>query len=377
MSLCAGDATVEMLKVNCLFLLLLLTSSCQSLAEEDTLQIGVIQSLTGIAAEDGKTVVQALELAARKINSKHPNKIKLLVEDDQTDPKKTVSAYHRLRSQNVDAIIGATWDFTTNTLLPLVGRDKIVLFNTSTLPESLNLAQASGYAFINSISTYDEALPFKRFLTLNRVKSLVIVYANNSWGEVQQEIYEKIASDLSLAIVEKIASVEFDENEWRELLPRLKTKAPQLILLLLNKNDLEIFLKRLKEIGFNPGIFASKNAYDAVQSTKAINLYEGICFTYPFEQLKAQPKFIRDYTESFNEPPRIYADNTYDALSILDSAYRLSLEKRISLKKALMHIEYSGLVGSYQYSSKASFSVGRSSLVCITNGKVDVRARQL
>ena len=58
-------------------------------------KIGVIQSLTGFAAEDGKTVVQSLQLAAEDINARGSYHVQLLVEDDGTQTKNTVSAFEK------------------------------------------------------------------------------------------------------------------------------------------------------------------------------------------------------------------------------------------------------------------------------------------
>lgn len=80
----------------------------------ESLKVGVAQSLTGIAYEDGTTVVRALRLAASDLQ-KTGTSVELLIEDDATSPKKTVAAYQRLKAEGVGVIFGATWDFTTIT----------------------------------------------------------------------------------------------------------------------------------------------------------------------------------------------------------------------------------------------------------------------
>ena len=100
-------------------ILLLLSCSCAYAESAAKLKIGVIQSLTGMAAEDGKTVVQALELAAADIKQQTGTEVELVVEDDQTVSKNSVSAFQKLSAAVPDAIIAATWDFTTNPLLPM------------------------------------------------------------------------------------------------------------------------------------------------------------------------------------------------------------------------------------------------------------------
>lgn len=130
---------------------------------EKVVRIGVIQSLTGIAAVDGKTILNSLELAKEEINRSAGWKVKLLVEDDKTIPKSTVSAYKKLKAQGIRAIIGPTWDFTSNSILALAAKDGIVIFPTCAPLESIHLEQAKGYGFINYASNSEEVKPFAVF----------------------------------------------------------------------------------------------------------------------------------------------------------------------------------------------------------------------
>jgi len=336
---------------------------------QETLQVGVIQSLTGIAAEDGKGVVRALKLAAENINAKGTQKIELLIEDDGSQPKNAVTAMERLRARGVTAIIGATWDFTTNAIVPTAARRKLVVFNTSTLMESLSLSQSDGYGFINSMTTAEEAAAFATFLNGRNLKEMVIVFANNSWGETQLKVYKELAGKAGVQVVDEMRSSSYDANEWSTFITRIKQSHADLVLLLLNRNDLEVFLRRAKEVGLNSALFASKNLQDALNSTSSKALYEGVCFTYPMEQLASETEFRAHYKRAYGEDPRIYADNSYDALFIVAKAAALAKKEGISLKDALHDVHHDGLVGHYSFSDERSFTTGRSSLVCVQGGE--------
>lgn len=340
---------------------------------EPSLRVGVIYSGTGIAAEDGKTVIQALRLARRDLEQRNGNlKVEFLLEDDQTSQRNAVTAFRKLKARNVDVIFGATWDFTTNTIIPLAGKEKVVLFNTSSLPESLNLSGGLGFAFANGISVVEEARPFERFISEHKPETFAVIYANNAWGETQKREYERIASRYSLKKVLSEPSVGYEENEWRGLLPRLKSANADLILMLLNKNDLTKLLRRMREQRVSGRLFASKNAFDALQDLTDRTLFENLCFTYPLERLQRNADFERRYFGEFGESPRIYADNTYDALFLVASAASTAREKGIPLSAALRTSSYKGLVGSYAFRESNSFSQGSSSLVCVREGALTV-----
>lgn len=340
-------------------------------SETSPLKVGVIQSLTGIAAEDGKTVMQALELAKEDLLKKGIA-VDLAVEDDETNPQKTVAAFKKLSLEHPDVIFGSTWDFTTNTLMPLATEQKVVVFNSAALLESVNLDKSDGYGFVNSISVAAEAEPFRRYLEKQKPKSLFIVYANNSWGETQRNAYAAIAERAKVNIVESFKPTSFDDNEWRQIMPRVKAKNPDLVLLLVNRSDISVFLRRAAELKISSGFFTSKNMFDAFQMDNKNRLYEGVCFTYPLEQVQSEHEFSERYWHKFGSQPRSYADSTYDALFILSAAKTIALQKKIEFKDALKQVKYEGLLGSYSYNPESTFSLGNSSLVCVRDMKFTI-----
>lgn len=76
------------------------------------------------------------------------------------------------------------------------------------------------------------------------------------------------------------------------------------------------------------------------------------------------------FKEKFGEDARSYADNSYDALFIIDKAIEIGRAQNILLKDALRLVKHDGLVGKYEFSEENSFTLGNSSLVCIRDGEV-------
>lgn len=235
------------------------------------------------------------------------------------------------------------------------------------------MEEANGYAFTNAISTFDEARPFSSFIQQSHAQTVIIIYANNSWGDTQRKIYGEMAAKQGVKIVQELPSVSFDQNEWRTFIPSIRRSNPDLLLLLLNKNDLELFLKRASEVQLHTALFASKNAYDAFRSSGQKELYEDLCFTYPYERLLSQEDFAKKYQKKFGEAPRIYADNTYDALFLLSQAYALKISSHHSFRDALMQTKYLGLVGHYEFSPLRSFQLGTSSLLCVEDHQLKLK----
>ena len=115
-----------------LLLTLLVLSACTT--TQDTTKIGAVLSLSGPAAAFGQTTANALELAAEEINANggiNGKHIELIIEDDATDGKKSAAAFTKLVTvDNVDAVIGGTFDFNYNAIAPLAEQYETVLITT-------------------------------------------------------------------------------------------------------------------------------------------------------------------------------------------------------------------------------------------------------
>jgi branched-chain amino acid transport system substrate-binding protein len=359
------------------FLFLGTVSVSNAVADEASqvpaVRIGVIQSLSGIAAQYGENNVRALEIARDKINSKGAVRVSLQIEDDRTDSKAAVSAFQKLASEHVDAIIGATWDFTTNPLLPLAARHKTTLFTVSALRESLSLEQANGYAFCAGYLTGSEVKPFEVYLRARPVKKLALLYANNPWGEAQRAAYSAVARANGAEIVYEAHPAGYDSNEWSAVIPRIGGSGAELLLTLVNLTDIETILRRVREQKLPLQVFTSVNGYDAVRLAREKSIFANICFPYPLAQLQATTELSDEFRARYKDSPRIYADSAYDALFLLTQAIMQSRAAGTSLPEELRATRWSGIAGTYTYSEKGSFAIAQTSLVCIKDGEARVQ----
>ena len=83
------------------------------------------------------------------------------------------------------------------------------------------------------------------------------------------------------------------------------------------------------------------------------------------QRLSSEQSFYRKFTKRFGEPPRIYADNSYDAAFLIYKAFKESKALGISLKDALRQIRHRGVNTDYVFSPVTSLARGSSTLVCM------------
>jgi len=350
-------------KVPILLGLLLLSSASTMHASAEPFRLGVLQGLTGVAKEDGNTALQAAQLAVDEINAQSPNSIELKVEDDRSTASQTLISYHWLKKNGVDAIIGPTWSSTTNALAPVAAQDRLVLLNTSTLPEALNFTRALGYLFSNAQSLEGELEPFERIVKTRRPKTLIVVHNTGPWGVMLADRIQNIARRYGTAIVQTHQAANADENQdLRDAVPALKIHQADMVALALGPADTELFLRKAAEIGWKPFFFGSKNTWPALRETKFKGLYNGVCYTYPHQ---LDQNFSKRYYQRYGSEPKIYADNSYDAVFHLYQAWLRAGQDSEVLRDTLRNTSHKGVGGEYTYSPSKSFARGSAALFCV------------
>ena len=334
------------------------------------IKLGVIQSLTGPAEEDGQMIVKSLRIAADDLNAKGEVHASLLVEDDATLPKNAVTAFEKLKFAGVDAIVGPSWSFLVQSVAPFAVRSKLVVFNTSNMPEVLDFTQSNGFLFTNSFTLNSTAEPLRRYLAGRTFTRAAVVRTDTPWSNLHRQAFGKMLAERGITTVEDAVTAATSNNDFGEVLPRLKAQGVDLVLLLLSRDDSESLLKRASEIAYKPSYFASPHTFDAFNRTRSPELYEGLCLSYPYRQLHQDPAFVAKFKDRFNDEPRIYADSSYDAVFILADAVKNARASGRSLAEALRSASYDGIGGAYRYSPETSLAVGKSDLMCVKRGKL-------
>ena len=264
----------------------------------------------------------------------------MVIEDDGTVPQNSVSAFAKLLSQKVELIIGATWQHTTAALTPLAARSQMVVLNTSNFPEVVNFQEGGGYVFTNAYSIADDVGTFRRFLASRGVRKVAILRNVTNWSLVQANVYKNIAAEEKVRLLDDIQTDQIENNDWRVLLPRVKSSAPDAVVFFLGKSDVDAMLRRAREMALKPAFFGASHTYDAFKNAADKSIYEGVCLTYPLRQLREHQEFSAAYEERYHEPPQLYADSSYDALLIAAQALKFAREKGADLKTTLQSAEF-------------------------------------
>ena len=292
-------------------------------------------------------------------------KVDLIIEDDRTSPRETVLAFHRLVGKKIDAIIGPTWVHVTQAITPLLPRAKVVAISTSSFPETLDFDRSKGYLFATSYSLRQDVKTFEHYVATRGVKKVAFITNSSTWGLHQLRSYKQVAKKLALEIVAEYSASKIEQNDWRAVLPSIQSREPDVLVLFLGKDDIEVIARRAREIQMKTPIFSSNHTYDTWKKARSRGTLEDVCFTYPYLQLQRNQGFLQKFEERFSVPAQLYADTSYDALLLLYAALVKSRESGRELPEVLRSQSFVGSVGTYRYSANESLSIGETSLVCV------------
>jgi branched-chain amino acid transport system substrate-binding protein len=337
-----------------------------ALAENKVFKIGLVASLSGPAAEQGLGWLEGAQLAAAELE-KEGIAVQLLIEDDQTNPTKTVSAFHRLAQNGVQAIVGGTWDFLAEASFPLAARYKIPFITPTNPIEILSIRDGTNpWAFTNGLSLKAERTVFLQFLSLTKIRSLAIVHINVPFGTSHAELIRGAANESGLFVLfESALSFENFEGTLKAAALKTKQSNPALVYLATDYQGVDLFTRELKRLQSRPFILTTQHLEAAFAFSKDPSRYTKAFAIYPHYQ--AEP-FLSLFRLKFGHLPRVYAAAGFDAVNFL----ALGLGKDIFRNAAAARFTYDGITGKHLFpAAHGNLVENKAKLMTTQNGKFE------
>ena len=286
----------------------------------NTITIGAVLPLSGIAAQDGEDERNGVMLAVDEINATggiNGKKLNVILEDDQSDPKTSVSATTKLISvDNVQVMIGGTWDFLANAVVPVIAQDKRVMITPSTFPDTLPVT--STYLFESHSPVAINEPIFEKFLFRFKNPRVVIMTPSQPWGAAHLHAFEQAIAATHSTLIKEIVLPNFDDNDIQGQMTLIKPLNPDVILTSINFDDYAAFLKRRSALGITASVLAEQKIeamFD--QGTLSSSLLNNV-FSFRFSAPVAA--FTDAYQTKYNMIPGNYADTAYDSVYVIKQA---------------------------------------------------------
>lgn len=290
--------------------------------DEKEIKIGVLLPLTGSAAVWGENAKMGLEIALEEVNQGggvKGKKVKLIIEDSQSDPSKAVSALQKLISTDkVSVIIGDIASSSVLAMAPIAEKAKVVLLSPGA--SNPDISQAGEYIFRNWQSDALEGEIDAKFAYEHLgYRKTVVLNVNNAYGNGLKEVFEKSFQGLGGKI---LASESFEQGatDMRSQLNKIRNLKIDAIYMPGYPPEMARLLIQAKEMGIKRP-FLSVQAFDDPKILEtAKEAAEGVMFSVPKPPNLSNPfvkNFIGRYKQKFSRDPGVTSDTGYDALRIV------------------------------------------------------------
>ncbi len=326
---------------------------CASLVQAEgtgkkKLSIGAVLSLTGEGANNGEAIRKGIALAAEDLQAKNWS-VDVNVQDDATNPVKTVSAVQFLLSQNYQIFVGPTWSFLTKAAIPLFERAESVAMVPAGSSD-VNGGQ-SNTVFNLHPKRESQLGSITEWIRSRQSRRAFILSPLGDWGVVHRAVFQEAAKQ---AGVEVVGDMEFDygieTSALKTIVLTAKSKGADLLLTTASGSDLSNILKFRSQLRWSTAVLTTENLWDAVDAG-LVALDSPMLLDVWVIGLPVNPDFYRRFFARFNESPKVYADRAYDAVMLLAEAVSKTDGSPAAIRKYLSaQKSFKGITGNIQFS---------------------------
>lgn len=351
------------------------------------IKIGAIFSLTDFGAHWGQSERNAAVMAVDEINEgggvgaingKGGRLLEMIIEDNESDLKKTVTAAQKLINiDKVPSITGPQWQEFAIVAAPVFETSKTIMITPS--GSSPDLSRAGDYIF----STWP--------LPVNMVRSLVNYIMENASTDthdksdkysefaviqVENAFFEMFAK----SFIEEIEAVGGkvvanyhvmpEDKDFRTILTRLKAQGVKNIFASLLEGTQAPFYRQARELGLDASFYAPYTIESDEDLMNNTGIAEGV--VYPQIASTGSEEFITKYKNRFNDEPCEAAAMSYDNVFILANAINECGNTGQDVKKCLVDLDnYQGASGKIEFDKNGDLrSPGEYVIRTIRNGKI-------
>lgn len=363
------------LEASIFLIALLLLKPARSLAQEPTkeIKIGVVLGLSGPAQLWGNYSRKGLELARDEINGRggiRGDKLKLLFEDSETNPAKGVGAYKKLVTiDKAQLIIGDTWAFLTNPLIPLSEKDDVVLFSPTIVEEAVTENSSRFFSMGEHIKSITEAVDLF-FRTNPHVSSVGIFCWDDPWGAAYRAVWRQRAEALGKVVKAEICSLDYT-GDMRSDVAKMAKKGVDAVFV---SNRAGAIITRMREQRFKAAVFSTSNLNEELNATGELpERFEGVYFA----DWVPHAAFQESFRSRFGTNPIVGAYNSYELLHAVARALESLKAAGGPLTSSLLithlrTLQYTGVAGKVDFSTSAFPNKTIASLLKVTKGRPEI-----
>lgn len=320
----------------------------------DTINIGFIAGLSGTFSPYGEMMRDGAILAMEEINaSGSQKKVKLIIQDNNSEIKNSVSAYKNIHGSISSFISGGSG--VVLGLAPLANADEVVLLNVSAL--NPDIRNAGDYVFSNINDATVEVSAMASFIKNSGINNVAVLYQDDSAGSSAKDVFVKSFESLHGNILSSDAFLGKASDVHAQLL-KIKQLHTEGVYVPGYPENIALILKQAHELGITTKWF-SVNVEDKKLIDIAGSASEGLIYTSTsFDSTSNDPdvaRFVTHFKKRFGVVPTVYAATAYDGVKLLAEAGNKVGDNGTEIKKYLYGVKnWNGVSGITSFDSTGS-----------------------
>ncbi len=312
----------------------------------DEVRVGVIVPLTGEAASIGVACRNGIDLSLKKLSPLVRNRIKVRLEDDQNDPRKTLSAFKILHSEKLDVVVTFS-SGTSKAIAPLSEHLKIPLIAIASDPD---ISKGRSYAVNFWVSPRQQAKVLLNHLQQRKLIRIARISAVQAGMLAMKEAFD----DLSRGQLQIVVDEEYStaERDFRTFLAKVaQHKEIDALFVNLYVGQTGVFAKQAREMGISLPLVN----IETFESPSDVQVSQGALLGQNYVQADdAVSSFSDEYKSSFPSDSPFTAGNCHDALSLIAEAIR----REEPLNDYLHSVKsFQGAMGTFSAVGDGTFSL--------------------
>lgn len=354
--------------------LMVFTVGCVKKEEAKALKLGATFPLTGEVASYGQKAKRGIEMAVEEVNAKGGvlgRQVKIDFQDDRNDKKEAVSIVTKFATiDKVPVIFGSAGSSVTLAVAPIANQNKVILITP--VSSSSTLSKEGGPYFFRTVPADDlQAKILSDWVYASGARNVEVVYTNNSWGKPLADGFgEKFTAMGGKVLLSE--GVSENAGDLRSVISKIKqVHGVDAIISPTYPKEGGIFVKQLKELGFNKPLFGGDNWGSPEFLNIAGQAAEGVFYTAPSESKSPiYSEFAQKYKSKYGEEPDIFSAYAYDAANAIfksiDTSKSIETEK---IREALLKVSFTGVSGDIAFLSNGDLASESFSKNTIKNGQ--------
>ncbi|MGB3423520.1 MAG: ABC transporter substrate-binding protein [Castellaniella sp.] len=361
-------------------------------AADDTLNIGVIATISGAGAGWGQAVQHGAELAAKEVNeaggldvSGKKYKVNVITYDDKYQAGEAVTAVNRLVHQDkVKFIVGPVGSAAAVAIKPVTEKNGVVM-STMAFSEKILNAQ-SPYTFRANVTTVEFAQAQINWVAKKHgIKKIGSFFPNDETGLQVSKDVEKAYGNAGVELVGK-EFYERDRVDFVPLLTRLMGLDVDAIELNINApSSAGLIVKQARDLGFE-GLFIRTGgpATQEIVNVAGKESAEGILVHTLVDPDYAPTKaYIELHKANYAQAMNGFSPSFYDTTRMIFEAIRQAqtIEDTQAVVGKLENIkDFDGAAGKLSWTGKSTYGIDHQIstpfyVAEVVNGQEVIRAK--